>query len=316
MDVSVIVPVYQVEPYIEDCIRSVMQQTYTGEIECLLIDDCGTDGSMAIAKRLVKDYDGTIHFNIFHHEKNRGLSAARNTGIQHATGDYLFFLDSDDKITANCIDVLMQKVKAEPAIELVQGNTETYPKRQSDSRTKDFRHVRARSNEDVRSSLFKLDQFPAYSWNKLVKKSFVIEHALWFKEGVLYEDNLWQFHLLKHLSHVCFVPDITYIYRMRPNSIMTGTDKYKKAWNLSLIYHEILSDLTPRHEKEEYRYYVKGFAQIYFRYAHACSRLKDDFRLCWKQREHGTLDVKIWLIMSYVLDITCVGRLLTTLRKG
>ena len=87
--VSIIVPVYNVAPYIADCLRSVMHQTYTGSMECLLVDDCGTDDSITIAERMIADYEGPIQFQILHHERNRGLSAARNTGTEAAKGEYL-----------------------------------------------------------------------------------------------------------------------------------------------------------------------------------------------------------------------------------
>lgn len=84
--VSIIIPVYNVAPYIEDCLRSVMRQTYAGPMECLIVDDCGTDESIHIAERLITEYNGPIHFDILHHNHNRGLSAARNTGIENAVG--------------------------------------------------------------------------------------------------------------------------------------------------------------------------------------------------------------------------------------
>ena len=88
IDVSIIVPVYNVAHYIEDCLRSVMRQTYKGSMECLVVDDCGTDDSMSIVERMIAEYDGPIQFKILRHEHNRGLSAARNTGTMQATGDY------------------------------------------------------------------------------------------------------------------------------------------------------------------------------------------------------------------------------------
>ena len=98
MKLSIIIPVYHVAPYIEDCLRSVMRQTYQGAMECLIVDDCGTDDSMAIAERTIATYEGPIVFQVLHHERNRGLSAARNTGTLAAKGDYLYYLDSDDEI--------------------------------------------------------------------------------------------------------------------------------------------------------------------------------------------------------------------------
>lgn len=127
MNVSIIVPVYQVAPYIEACLKSVMQQTYRGSMECLLIDDCGTDDSIAIAERLTATYDGPVRFQVLHHERNMGLSASRNTGLAQAEGEFIFFLDSDDEISHDCIELLMRKVEEDDTVELVQGLTRSYP---------------------------------------------------------------------------------------------------------------------------------------------------------------------------------------------
>lgn len=91
MKVSVIIPIYGVEKYISDCLNSVMKQSYTNDIECILINDCTKDQSIEIAKNLIENYDGNIDFKIYEHSVNGGLSAARNTGILEAKGDYLYF---------------------------------------------------------------------------------------------------------------------------------------------------------------------------------------------------------------------------------
>jgi glycosyltransferase involved in cell wall biosynthesis len=120
--VSVIVPVYQVSDYVERCIRSVMAQTYT-DIECIIVDDATRDDSIDKCEALIKEYDGPIQFRIIHHEQNRGLSVARNTGFDAANGEYVYFLDSDDYITPDCIEKLVSVVKDDPTIEMVQGNS-------------------------------------------------------------------------------------------------------------------------------------------------------------------------------------------------
>ena len=111
--ISIIVPVYNVALYVESCIRSVIRQTYDGPMECIVVDDCGTDNSMDIVEKLVAEYDGPISFKVLHHEHNRGLSAARNTGMDEAKGDYLFFLDSDDELTEDCIEKLTTPLRDE-----------------------------------------------------------------------------------------------------------------------------------------------------------------------------------------------------------
>lgn len=88
---SIIIPVYQVEQYIQKCLLSVVSQSYTKGIECILVNDCTKDQSIEIAKNLIENYDGNIDFKIYEHSVNGGLSAARNTGILEAKGDYLYF---------------------------------------------------------------------------------------------------------------------------------------------------------------------------------------------------------------------------------
>ena len=95
--VSVIIPVYNVSPYVEECLKSVMDQTYK-RLEVIIVDDCGTDDSMEKVERMLQDYAGEISFSILHHDCNRGLSAARNTGSDACHGDFISFIDSDDAI--------------------------------------------------------------------------------------------------------------------------------------------------------------------------------------------------------------------------
>ena len=124
MKISIVVPVYNVEAYIEDCLKSVAAQTYKGEIECIIINDCTPDNSCAVIEHFVKEYNGPIEFKLLHHTVNRGLSAARNTGIDVATGDYIYFLDSDDEITPDCLEHLAAPL-AENAYDFVIGNYTT-----------------------------------------------------------------------------------------------------------------------------------------------------------------------------------------------
>lgn len=261
--VCIIVPVYNVEPYVEDCIRSVMRQTYDGFMECIVVDDCGTDDSMAVVERLISEYNGPIAFKVLHHEHNRGLSAARNTGIDAATSDFLFFLDSDDEITNDCIKKLSNDIIKDSSIEIVQGNTKSIPESTPDGFLKKITISHVYTNDMVRTCYFKNHQLSHNAWNKLIKRSFVLNNVLYFKEGILYEDLLWTFNFLKYAINVCFVSDVTYYYRIRPNSIMTNTDEREITKNYKIVYSEIISNLTKSHEKEELVFYVNRCSDRY-----------------------------------------------------
>ena len=84
ISISIIIPIYNVESFVAECLQSVAIQNYQGPIECILVDDCGTDKSIEIANSFIKNYKGDISFQLIHHDKNCGLSAARNTGINAA----------------------------------------------------------------------------------------------------------------------------------------------------------------------------------------------------------------------------------------
>ena len=264
-----------------------MRQTYTGSMECLIVDDCGTDDSMAIAERTIATYEGPIVFQILHHERNRGLSAARNTGTLAAKGDYLYYLDSDDEITEDCTALLMAMAEEWPEAELVQGNFcrhtltgETYVF------VKQYALAVASSNDEVRKCYYRHTVVTA--WNKLIRRDFLINHHLFNKEGIIHEDVLWFFYLLKYLNKACFVSAITYHWRQRPHSITTGTDQATEAYHWALVYHDILSNLTPGHEQEEFSFHARRFCSILLRFFSYDSGMEEVFMLCCDlSRQYG-----------------------------
>lgn len=291
MKVSVIIPVYEVSAYVERCLQSVLNQTYT-DIECVIVDDATPDDSIVKCERMISAYQGPIRFNILHHERNRGLSAARNTGTAASKGEYVYYLDSDDEITPDCIEKLMGCVAAHPDVEMVQGmacrhlmggGEVTVPGK-----------VRAHyldSNDAAREAFFKTNQIYVNVWNKLLRRDFVVENEILCKEGLLFEDNLWVFYLLKHLNRAMFCPDVTYHQWKRPQSITTGHGEKVIMENLAKIYREVLDFLTPGHEREEYNFYARMVCGVHIRsdrivpeyrqvlksYIEECSQLGDGF---------------------------------------
>ena len=109
--VSIVVPVFGVEKYVGRCFDSVAAQTYP-LLECIFVDDCGTDASMRILRERIAAYRGHVRFRIVRHERNRGLSAARNTGADAATGEYVWFVDSDDFISDEAVADIFGKIGA------------------------------------------------------------------------------------------------------------------------------------------------------------------------------------------------------------
>ena len=228
MKISIIVPVYNVELYIKECFESIAAQTYKGEIECIFVDDCGQDDSVAILEKLIAEYHGPIQFSIVHHEHNKGLSGARNTGIRKASGDYLYFLDSDDSITSDCIEKLTALAEKYPGVDIVQGST----KSKMDWLQLKRDQVPEFSNKFkwIRRTLLKRYVIPMTAWNKLVRRNFLLKHQLYFVEGMVHEDEIWNFMLAKYVHRIAFCYEPTYNYRENENGIMSQVKANSKRY--------------------------------------------------------------------------------------
>ena len=265
MMLSIIIPVYNVAPYIEDCLKSVMRQTYDGAMECLIVDDCGTDDSIPIAERMIAEYSGPIHFEILHHEHNRGLSAARNTGTLQAKGEYIYYLDSDDELMHDGITLMMDATLKYPDVELVQGYVTSVPYKSyyETEFLSDVEYIE--ENHWVRKGFYRLkDRLPVNAWNKLIKKTFIEDNALFFQEGLLFEDELWMFHVVKHLSKYCVVHQHTYIHRWgRKGSIMTTKTEAIWGKNWCIILNEVVHHLDTPFYREQLLCYLTKLVSIY-----------------------------------------------------
>lgn len=238
MKITIVIPVYNVEPYIEDCLKSVAAQTYKGDIECIIVNDCTPDNSCVIIERFKKEYNGNIDFKLLHHTVNRGLSAARNTGIDAATGEYIYFLDSDDEITPDCIELLAEPLK-EQKYDFVIGNYETK------GTTKEFPQLllnegKVTTNKEIRHQYF-AKQWYMMAVNKMCNIEFLIKSHLNFKEGLLNEDDLWSFQLACTANTMYVIKKSTYIYKVRESSITGKQDNLKRADSVSMITKEIYS---------------------------------------------------------------------------
>lgn len=219
--ISIIIPIYNVEEYITECLQSVMRQTYKGEIECILVDDCGKDNSIAIAEQLIADYKGSIAFRVLHHEHNRGLSAARNTGTDAAIGDYIYYLDSDDYISDDCIEVLTEPLK-EREYDMVVGRMKMFEGMDEEYIWVEDTTI-VEGNENVFKAYYVERKMYATAWNRLIKRELFSTYNIAFKEGILHEDELWNYMLFTQIQSLVIINHRTYYYRIRPNSIVTGS---------------------------------------------------------------------------------------------
>lgn len=237
MLVSIIIPVYNVEQYIIRCVESVLNQTYR-QLEIIFVDDCTPDYSMEVIRRFITETPKSqnIKFKYLQHDINRGLSAARNTGIDVAEGEYLFFLDSDDEITPDCIETLV-KASENGTIDVVCGALELCGSVEMFTFSLMFYDVYYQSKNDVLKA-FASDKIPIAAWNKLLRRKVIVDEKLFFKEGLIYEDNLWTFELVHCVRSLKTLTSQTYHYWIHKSSIMTSTRCIQKYDYLLSVFAE------------------------------------------------------------------------------
>lgn len=245
ISISVIIPVYQVEQYVQRCLESVMIQDGTeAEIECVIVDDCGQDRSMDIVCQMVSAYQGPIRFKIITHEVNRGLSAARNTGLQHATGEYVLFIDSDDYLLPDSIRYFIDHLRQYPDVDMIMGNVNNC--KGGNLLIPNLQQPLLIDDCNVFFQRMLHHQIYLYAWNKLIRRSLLMDSGIFFLDGILYEDQSWSYHLFSRLSSVLLLPKVTYIYEYNPSSIVNtafSSDKADKVvWSYTVSINYMLDN--------------------------------------------------------------------------
>jgi glycosyltransferase involved in cell wall biosynthesis len=216
MKVSVIIPVYNVKPYLERCVKSVVGQTYQ-ELEIILVDDGSKDGSGKLCDKLA-DSDSRIKVV---HQKNQGLSGARNTGIRQATGEYVVFLDSDDEwLLSDGLEKLLSEDKTDI---IAFKRVDIWNKNQrvlcADYDTAAI--AKMPDTQAVFSYLVTTQQLQISACFLLVRRQMLLDHDILFPIGLLSEDIYWSMLLWQHIQTVRFTNLNFYGYYHREASITT-----------------------------------------------------------------------------------------------
>lgn len=303
--VSIIVPIYNVAPYIERCVRSVMAQKYTN-LECILVDDCTPDDSIEKCERMIAEYNGPIKFKILHHDHNRGLSAARNTGTDAASGEYIYYLDSDDEIVPDCIEIMAKEIDNNPKIEMVCGDS--LELNFGEQRIYHFSEYKQfDNNTPIRYSLFCPEQtIPVIACNKLISLRFIRDNNLHFVEGLIHEDELWIVKAILRLNHLILLPYQTYKYYFNSESIVSATSQRMKALSMTRVLTEIVSSLDePFYKLALYKYSLRLF--WYYRYLPTLdyqSAAKAFSKALWRIRDRKlAIAYRLYFRLNRVLHI-------------
>ena len=201
MNISVIIPVYNVERYVERCLLSIINQTYTESVECIVVNDCTPDNSMKIVEKLVADYKGSIQFKLLCHKHNRGLAAVRNTGINNAGGKYIVHVDSDDYCEPDMLEKMYIKALETDADIVLADMWRTYP----DHEEYCSRQIVSLDKiERLRGCL--VGRYGAII-DKMIKRSLYVNNKIQCIEGVNYgEDSLAVLSLFYYANTIVNIP--------------------------------------------------------------------------------------------------------------
>lgn len=237
--VTIVIPAYNVEEYIDECVESAIKQTYKN-IEIIIINDGSTDNTK---EKISKYTDEKV--KIFSKE-NEGLSATRNLGINKANGKYIYFLDSDDKMDLNLIEACVRAAE-ENNLDIVNFDGEIFYDEENLIRKGDLIYNKSKY---LKSEVMTGREYFKLSNNKNVyssmvclyffKKSFLEENNLTFKKGILHEDELFTAVALILNCKVKYINKVFFYRRIRRDSIMTS----KKTLKNSNGYLEVAEDLT------------------------------------------------------------------------
>ena len=234
--ISIVIPVYNAAAYIEQCIRSVLDQTMK-EIEIVAVNDGSTDNSKQILERLALSDE---RLKVFH-QNNKGVSATRNFGLQHATGSYIGFCDADDWMEPTMLEE-MYKAVTEQECEWAICNVMIVRDEQASKLRLQLSDEVIKAGEDRADFLHGLMRFKFdnANWNKLFKTSIIREQQLLFNEDMhIWEDLLFNLQYLQYVKRVAIVAKPLYNYRILNTSLYSG-DTGNKVPQFNKLYHYYL----------------------------------------------------------------------------
>jgi glycosyltransferase involved in cell wall biosynthesis len=210
MKFSVVVPVYNVEAYLTDCLKSLLTQDFA-DFEVICVNDGSTDHS----REILSEWESKLPQMKVIDRANGGLSAARNTGLAAATGDYVVFVDSDDWVESSMLSRLAEETRDEDML--------CYACRKSDSGTTDTLLPERTDGWSYynRHALEHREVAFVCVWQRCYRRQFLIDNSLYFREGILHEDNEFTPRACLYAKSINVIPDVLYNYRVRPGSIMT-----------------------------------------------------------------------------------------------
>ena len=234
---SIIIPIFNVEDYLEECVNSILSQSYKN-YEIILVDDGSPDNCPKICDEYKQNYDNIEVI----HKKNGGLSDARNVGLQHAKGKYIIFIDSDDFVCDNNYlnDIANLVLKKEYDVIL-------YGKKKYYDKTKKYSEIKLRkinNSDNLIEDAIKYNYYKAAAWDKVIRYEILKKNKILFPLGQIGEDIEWCARLLKNVDYkkIGFINKNYYVYRQRENSICKKLTEEQLASIFKTLQNEKMKD--------------------------------------------------------------------------
>ncbi len=213
--VSIIIPVYNVEQYLSQCLDSILNQTFN-DFECICINDGSTDNSLSI----LCEYAAKDNRIKIIDQKNKGLAYTRNVGIKNSIGQYLLFVDSDDWLTKDCLYKSFNKIK-ETSSDVVQFNYKFYYSKENKYVSKRVFESEKIKEEDTISAILQ-KSYEGPIWRRIYKRDILLKNNLFFYEGRVSEDGVFSAVLFLYTKKIVYIEDELYIYRKQTASAITS----------------------------------------------------------------------------------------------
>lgn len=273
--VSVVIPVYNVENYLRECLDSVCNQTLK-EIEIICINDGSTDNSLSI----LNEYAKKDHRITLISQKNEGQSSARNQGLEIATGEYIYFLDSDDKIVPAALEKLFKLAETFNA-ELLFFDGDSFfetPKLEKEKQHyKTYYHTKGIypkicTGDEIVCLWKKFKDFRTSPVTEFFSRKFLKKNKIYFFKGIIHEDNIFTLQALSIAKRVHYSRERLFLRRVRENSTMTMTDinKHLDGYTTTLLVVKKIFDQKRKTSKE----YAHGWKKLVERFQFECRKLE------------------------------------------
>lgn len=240
--VSVIIPIYNVEDYIEECLVSALNQTIQ-DIEIICVDDGTKDSSMKVVEHYAEEDDRIIII----HRENGGLSAARNTGLKAATGEYVYFLDSDDYITEDMLEILYNECKKDDLDNIYFDAESFYESEEVKQEQPQYLHYYRRpaafnqvmSGPELYATMENLKWYRPSACLQMPKRSLLLDEGISFYEGIVHEDQLFTIQVILAARRAKHIDVPFYKRRVRSGSIMTASKEFQSSYGYFVCLSQI-----------------------------------------------------------------------------